>query len=167
MPTKPSRRLRRKSIFQYIVDWVNTCDLTQLDAIMAALFVFAVGCSILGGMFVLGKIQSLSAASPPQFARQTIVLPARQAGVFTTLAPSPLNAMPASQAYALHPNTVNNPTASSLALVGSADASYVVYERAIVNRFGRPRLDYGHSNGWYPFARQQSGQAEAATGISY
>jgi hypothetical protein len=64
----------RKHVGQHIYDWVNNCDLTQLDAIMLATFVLTVGCGTIGGLFLMGFLQNaINAAKGPPMVVQTVV----------------------------------------------------------------------------------------------
>ena len=61
------------SLLERVFDYLNGCDLAQLDAIMLAAFVFIVGVGMLGSCFVLGHLQACFGA------HRGTCLPARRA----------------------------------------------------------------------------------------
>jgi hypothetical protein len=75
MKQSAAPRPQRKSLGDYVFDWVNNCDLSQLDAIMLALFVLIGGCGLIGGCFLMGHLQrSLAGNQQPMYVR-TVVTP--------------------------------------------------------------------------------------------
>lgn len=51
-------------LFASIYDWVNTCEISQLDAILVALFVLVVGCGLIATLFVTAIFERDSSIQP-------------------------------------------------------------------------------------------------------
>jgi hypothetical protein len=57
MTSNTRRQPRRPSLISQAYEWLHSCDLAQLDAIIVAVFVLVVGIGILGSCYVLGFVE--------------------------------------------------------------------------------------------------------------
>ncbi|HEY9788764.1 MAG TPA: hypothetical protein V6D22_00100 [Candidatus Obscuribacterales bacterium] len=147
--------LPNKHIGQHIYDWVNNCDLTQLDAIMLAFFVLSVGCGTIGSLFLMGYLQNaISAGKGPPMVMQTVVTdrgPVQYRGFVVAphpplaphMEPTAVAAIQAGFRPPLPWSPADSPlpwSAGGSPLPWSAGGSPAA-AGAISNRFGSPRSD--------------------------
>lgn len=174
--------------FASIFDAINNCPLEQLDAVIVAMFFFVGGGLLIGAIFVANLVGYFTPIAKNAFhpnmqyvnTALNNVAPTNPAYVQQQTSHSYYSPMVAQPVYALpyvaqqvYPSQLQAYPAYTAQMpsyptqVQSYPAQVQAYPMPVVGsnwasapqHFGRPR---SASQGWYPFAQQRFGQAEAS-----
>lgn len=167
----------RKNLLEHIYDWVNHCDLSQLDAIMLALFVLVCGCGTIGALFLMGHAQNWIHAHRHPPAPEVIAAPAMQYATTGVAAYPVVGRSGYSIGTAYTPRRANTFIGSgSSQLARSRYPGYAYQPQTalttfanpvpmptgnIASRFGQPRQE-----SWQRFGNPPA-QAQASNGFGY